>query len=57
MKEVKRRCETARQDLAVIQARGQLRERDEKGNTRYVSEKERQQRIKHAKDQIREYCK
>ena len=57
MKEVKRRCETARQDLATIQARGQLRERDEKGNTRYLSEKEKQRRIKQAKDQIREYCK
>ena len=57
MKEVKRRCAAARQDLAVIQARGQLRERDEKGNTRYVSEKEKQQRIKQANDQIREYCK
>jgi len=56
MKEVKRRCKTARQNLATIQARGQLRERDEKGNTRYVSEKEKQQRIKHAKKQIREYC-
>ena len=57
MKEVKRRCEAARKDLAVIQARGQLRERDETGNTRYLSEKEKQHRIKQAKDQIREYCK
>lgn len=54
--EVKQRCQTAKQDLATIQARGQLRERDEQGNTRYVSEKERQQRINHAKKQIREYC-
>lgn len=56
MKEVKRRCQTAKQDLATIQSRGQLRERDEKGNTRYVSDTERQQRIKRAKKQIREYC-
>ncbi len=55
-KEVKQRCQTAKQDLATIQARGQLRERDEQGNTRYVSEKERQQRINHAKKQVREYC-
>ena len=57
MKEVKRRCQVARQDLATIQSRGQLRERDEKGNTRYISEQEKQQRIKQAKKQIREYCK
>ena len=56
MKEVKRRCQNARQDLATIQSRGQLRERDEKGNTTYVSEKEKQKRIKAAKQQIREYC-
>ena len=56
MKEVKRRCQTARQDLATIQSRGQLRERDAQGNTRYVGEKERQQRIKAAQKQVREYC-
>ena len=56
MKEVKRRCQAARQDLATIQSRGQLRERDDKGNTRYIGEEERQQRIKAAKKQIREYC-
>ena len=55
-REVKRRCQAARQDLATIQARGQLRERDEQGNTRYVSDKEKQQRIKAAQKQIREYC-
>lgn len=56
MKEVKRRCQAAKQDLATIQSRGQLRERDAKGNTRYVGEEERQRRIKAAKKQIREYC-
>ena len=55
-REVKRRCQAARQDLATIQSRGQLRERDEQGNTRYVSDKEKQQRIKAANKQIREYC-
>ena len=53
--EVKKRCQAARQDLATIQSRGQLRERDEKGNTRYVGEEEKQRRIKAAKKQIREY--
>jgi hypothetical protein len=56
MKEVKKRCQTARQDLATIQSRGQLKERDEKGEVRYVSDEEKQMRIKAAKQQIREYC-
>jgi len=56
MKEVKRRCQAARQDLATIQARGQLRERDEKGEIRYVSDEEKQRRTKAAKKQVREYC-
>ncbi|NNL07097.1 MAG: DUF4124 domain-containing protein [Gammaproteobacteria bacterium] len=55
-REVKKRCQAARQDLATIQSRGQLRERDEKGNTRYIGEEEKQRRIKAAKKQIREYC-
>ena len=56
MKEVKKRCQAARQDLATIQSRGQLKERDEKGEVRYVSEEEKQRRINSAKQQIREYC-
>lgn len=56
MKEVKKRCQAARQDLATIQSRGQLRERDEKGEVRYVGEEEKQRRIKAAKKQVREYC-
>jgi hypothetical protein len=55
-KEVKRRCKAAKEDLATIQARGQLRERDEQGNTRYVSDEEKQRRINEAGRQIREYC-
>jgi hypothetical protein len=56
MKEVKRRCAAAKQDLATIQARGQLKERDEQGNISFVSEEARQQRIKQAQKQIKEYC-
>jgi hypothetical protein len=56
MKEVKRRCQAARQDLATIQSRGQLRERNEKGEVRYVSDEEKQRRIKVARQQVREYC-
>lgn len=56
MKEVKKRCQAARQNLATIQSRGQMRERDEKGEVRYLSEEEKQRRIKTAKQQVREYC-
>jgi hypothetical protein len=56
MKEVKQRCQQAKNDLLVIQSRAQLRERNEKGEIRYVSDKEKQQRIKAAKQQVREYC-
>ena len=56
MKEVKKRCQDARNDLATIQARGQLRERDANGEIRYVSDEEKQRRTKAAKQQIREYC-
>ena len=55
-REVKKRCQAAKKDLATIQSRGQLREVDEKGNTRYVSDEEKQRRVKAAKKQIREYC-
>jgi len=56
MKEVKKRCQAAKQDLATIQSRGQLRERDASGEVRYVSDEEKQRRIKAAKQQVREYC-
>ena len=56
MKEVRKRCQKAKQNLATIQSRGQLRERDANGETRYVSEEEKQRRIKAANQQIREYC-
>ncbi len=56
MKEVKKRCQNAKQDLATIQSRGQLRERDANGEIRYVNDEEKQRRIKAAKQQVREYC-
>jgi len=56
MKEVKKRCQNAKQDLATIQSRGQLRERDEKGEIRYVSDEEKQRRTKAAKKRVKEYC-
>lgn len=54
--EVRQRCQQARKDLARIQARGQMRIRDEKGNITYATDEAKQARIAAAKKAIREYC-
>lgn len=56
-KEVKQRCQQARDNLARIESRGQMRIRDEKGNITYATDEAKQQRIAAAKKAIREYCK
>jgi Domain of unknown function (DUF4124) len=55
-KEVRRRCQQAREDLANIEAHGQMRVVDEQGNLSYATDKAKQQRIAAAKKDIREYC-
>lgn len=55
--EKRRLCKQARDDLAVIQSRGQLRESDGKGNTTYLTEQQKQNRIKAINKDIREYCR
>lgn len=55
-KEVMRRCQQARDDLARIGARGQMRIRDEKGNITYATDEAKQQRIAAAKKAVSEYC-
>jgi len=55
-KEVIQRCQRARAELANIEAHGQMRVRDEKGNITYASEDARQKRIAAAKKAINEYC-
>ena len=55
--EKRKRCKQARTDLAVIQSRGQVRESDGKGNTVYLSDEQKQNRIKALNKNIREYCR
>ena len=56
-KEKRARCADARKRLQAITARNRVRERDASGNTRYLSEKERQARLKQARKNIRKYCR
>ncbi len=56
-KEKRRRCADARKRLQAITVRNRVRERDASGNLRFLTEKERQQRLKQAKTNIRKYCR
>ncbi len=56
-KEKRARCADAKQRLQAITVRNRVRERDEKGNLRYLSEEERQARLKDAQKNIRKYCR
>jgi hypothetical protein len=55
-KEVMRRCQQARDSLASIEAHGQMRVRDEKGNITYATDATKQQYIAEAKKAIADYC-
>jgi hypothetical protein len=54
--EKRKLCTQARGDLSAIQAHGQVREKDAKGNLTYLSEEQKQARIKAANKSIQEYC-
>lgn len=56
-KEKRARCADARKRLQAITARNRVRERDASGNTRYLTEKERQARLRQARKNIRKYCR
>ncbi len=56
LKEVKQRCQQARDSLARIEAHGQMRIRDKKGNFTYATDETKQQHIAKAKKEIAEYC-
>ncbi len=56
-KEKRLRCNDARQRLQALTARNRVRERDAQGNLRYLSEQERQQRLKTAQKNIHKYCR
>ena len=53
----KEMCETARKSLAAINATGRVRQRDKDGNVSYLSEEQKQERIKREQERVRRYCK
>jgi len=56
-KEKRRLCEQAKADIATIQAKGRIRERDDKGNSYYLTDKQRAKRLADAKKDASELCK
>jgi hypothetical protein len=55
--EKRRLCEQARNDLAIIQAHGQIRQKDANGNVSYLSDEEKQNRTNAANRDIQQYCR
>lgn len=55
--EKRKLCAQARADLAAIQARGQVRVQDDKGNLTYLTDEQKQSRIKSINKSIQEYCR
>lgn len=56
-KEKNRLCNEARNDVAAINSRGRMREKNAKGEYRYLSENERQKRLAAARKKQRKYCR
>jgi len=54
--EKRRLCTQARSDLATIQAHGQVRVKDAKGNLSYLTDEQKQARLKATNKNIKEYC-
>lgn len=55
-KRYEERCQKLRENLNVLQNRGRIREADEKGETRYLSDEEKQQRLDDVQRQIKAFC-
>ncbi len=55
--EKRKLCTRARNDLTVIQSRGQLREVDAKGNVTALTDEQKQSRIKATRKDIKAYCR
>ena len=55
-KEKFRLCNQAKTDLQRIEARGRIRQKDKDGSVRYLSPKERGQRIRAAKKDVKDFC-
>lgn len=50
-------CKQAQTNLQALTSRGRVRQKDDKGNVTYMSEEQKQQRIKREQDRIKENCK
>jgi len=50
-------CAQARQQLATMQAKGQIRSRDKDGNTTYMSQEQKESRMKNIREAIAKQCK
>jgi len=53
----KRLCSSARRNLATLRAKAQIKQRDKKGNIRFITEKEKQMRIKQAQKFVNKNCR
>jgi hypothetical protein len=50
-------CQQARNDLAALQAHGQIRQKDANGNISYLSDQQKQNRINNDNRDIQQYCR
>ena len=50
-------CASAKRNLQTLRAKAQIKQRDKKGNVRFITEKEKQERIKQAQDFVRKNCR
>ena len=50
-------CQQARNDLAALQAHGQIRQKDANGNISYLSDQQKQNRINNDNRDIQKYCR
>lgn len=55
--EKKRLCSSARKRVAKIESRGRLKTTDDKGNVRFLSDTERNDRLKQARGDVKNYCR
>jgi len=49
-------CASAKRNLATLRAKAQIKQRDKKGNIRFITEKEKQNRIKQARRFMKKNC-
>jgi Domain of unknown function (DUF4124) len=50
-------CASARSNLATLNSKGQIRQRNEKGEVSYLPDEKKQARIKQTQDLINKHCK